>query len=335
MLRKFLIVATTVAANDLGHIFDEFKALFERKYKTAEEELEKFKIFVENFQLAEKMKLVDPKATYGWKSPLADMSQDDFNKRNSLMVTPQILAEHAKKAVSLKVNKNGPKEFDWRVKGAVTPVKNQAQCGSCWAFASVANVEGQNYLKNGKLLSLSEQELVDCSDSDNGCNGGLPVRAYDDMIAKKEGFELEKDYDYEGLDDQCRADKSKEVVFLSDYFQISTNEDQIAQALLKYGPLAIGLNASPMQMYMGGISDPWFCNPMGIDHAVTLVGYGEEEEDNQFGTATVPFWIIKNSWGPDWGEKGYYRLVRGKGKCGMNRMVATAVVAKSETEIFV
>ncbi len=119
-------------------------------------------------------------------------------------------------------------------------MKNQAQCGSCWAFATVASVEGSNYLVNNQLTSLSEQELVDCSQSDYGCNGGLPSNAYQDMIDSNSGFELESDYGYEGVDDTCRAVKSKEMVYLDSWVPVSKDENQIAVALMKYGPLAIG-----------------------------------------------------------------------------------------------
>jgi len=117
---------------------------------------------------------------------------------------------------------------------------------------------------------------------------------------------------------------SLEKVFLSSWVPVSQSEDDIAAALMKYGPLSIGINAGPMQLYMGGIADPFFCNPEALDHGVTLVAFGTE--------GSKQFWAIKNSWGSSWGEQGYYRIVRGKGKCGLNRMVTTAVVAASENQ---
>lgn len=99
---------------------------------------------------------------------------------------------------------------------------------------------------------------------------------------------------------------------------VSTDEDQIAAALYKYGPLVIGINAGPMQMYSGGISDPADCDPAALDHAVAIVGYGEENGKK--------FWIIRNSWAASWGEEGYYRIIRGVGKCGLNNMVSTAIM---------
>jgi len=296
------------------------------------------KFLQKNMETAAKLNgLDDGTATYGHLSPMADRSDEEFRKINNLPVTPQLLEQHEYKALqhaqfhtySTRTDPL-PDGFDWREKGAVSEVKNQGQCGSCWSFATIANIEGQNYLQNNELISLSEQELVDCSVSDSGCQGGLPQRAFEDLIDNQAGLELESAYPYSAVQHRCNAVKSKERVFIDSWVPIAKSEDMIAFALMQYGPLAIGLNASPMQMYMGGISDPWFCSPSGIDHAVTLVGFGTEQNK--------VYWVIKNSWGEEWGEKGYYRLIRGKEKCGMNLMVSSSVVSKTpavKKDIFV
>merc|ERR1711918_1695 len=125
----------------------------------------------------------------------------------------------------------------------------------------------------------------------------------------------ESTYPYTAADGPCHVQKADELVYISAWKQIASDEDQMAAALVQYGPLSIGINAGPMQFYFGGISNPWsiFCNPKRLDHGVLIVGYGEE--------GSKKYWIIKNSWGTGWGEKGYYRVVRGKGKCGLNTMV--------------
>lgn len=326
-----LSLTSTTTYASLDSKFEEFKLQFKKAYSSYEEELKRFKIFTKNMETAALMngQLDEGSATYGHLSPLADQSEEEFRKVNNLPVTPQLLKKHELHAVSHSAfhlygtrTDPLPTSFDWREKGAVTEVKNQGQCGSCWSFATVANIEGSNYLINNQLVSLSEQELVDCSASDSGCNGGLPSRAYEDLIENNAGLELESDYSYTAAQaSSCGAKKSLEKVMIESWVPVVKNEDMIAYAMMQYGPLAIALNASPMQMYMGGISDPWFCSPSGIDHAVTLVGFGAEK-----GTK---YWTIKNSWGAEWGEQGYYRLVRGKGKCGMNLMVTSAVAAKT------
>merc|ERR1711977_399413 len=123
---------------------------------------------------------------------------------------------------------NLPTSFDWREKGAVTDVKNQGQCGSCWAFATVANIEGVNFVATKQLISLSEQELVDCDKSDNGCGGGLPSNAYKNMISNKMGLEMETKYPYQAQNEKCEVQSSEEKVFVTNWKQISQDEDQIA-----------------------------------------------------------------------------------------------------------
>merc|ERR1712050_711185 len=130
--------------------------------------------------------------------------------------------------------------------------------------------------------------------------------------------ELETDYPYAARGGTCKADQSKEKAFISGWVKISTDEDQIAAALTKYGPLAIGINAGPMQWYRGGVANPlsFLCNPKSLDHGVAIVGFGAD--------GGKKYWTIRNSWGASWGEKGYYRIIRGVGKCGLNTMVTTA-----------
>lgn len=178
-------------------------------------------------------------------------------------------------------------------------------------------MEGQWFLAGHPLTEFSEQQLVDCDTVDQGCNGGLPSNAYE-YIIKAGGIETEDNYPYTAADGTCAFSASKVAAKISNWTAVSTDEDQIAAFLVAHGPLSIGINAEWMQLYSHGISDPLFCNPKSLDHGVLLTGYGVESGKN--------FWTIKNSWGPDWGEKGYYRIIRGKGKCGMNTMVTSASV---------
>jgi cathepsin F len=324
-----------VAPSEMIELFSAFKAKFGKTYKHAEEELERFKIFLMNVEHAEKMKTVDPTASYSVLSPYADLTPEEFGRRNGFVASIADKKAHAEMVEELEV-KDLPTAYDAREHGLVTPIKNQEQCGSCWAFSTVANIEAQNKLVNGQLISLSEQELVDCSKSDNGCNGGLPTNACKDLIDAKMGMELESAYSYTAATGRsCLAKQSLEKVFLTSYKTISSNEDQIAAALMQYGTLSIGINAQYMQLYTGGISNPLWC-PALLDHGVAIVGFGEDKNDSKFKfpwtKATTQYWVIKNSWGESWGEKGYYRIVRGKGKCGMNQMVSTSIVAKAAAQ---
>jgi len=199
--------------------------------------------------------------------------------------------------------------------------KNQGTCGSCWAFSTVCAIEGANVVNGksnnvsepiaGTLISLSEQELIDCSTSDAGCNGGNPIFAFRDMIKHKMGLEAEDEYPYAADNGICLANKTREQVFITDWTYVSNNEDQIAAALVKYGPLAISVNSTILQFYRKGVLQPTVenCDPKGVDHGVNIVGFGEEQG--------VPYWTVRNSWGVFWGERGYYRIVRGTNACGL------------------
>jgi len=300
--------------------FREFEQKFGRVY-SFEERQRRLEIFTHNLKQMENFRKVEEgSAIYSHLTPFADLSQEEFAQRNGFKTG--LMQDSTKLKVAAPLNMSGlPDGFDWREKGAVNPVKNQQQCGSCWAFATVANIEGAGFVENKKLLSLSEQDLVDCDKAtgNTGCQGGLPSNAYKDMIQNKIGLELEADYPYTASNGPtCKATPSKEKAFIKDWVQISTDEDQIAAALMKYGPLAIGINAGPMQMYHGGVANPSsiVCNPKSLDHGVAIVGFGVD--------SGTKYWTIRNSWGASWGEKGYYRIIRGVGKCGLNTMVTSA-----------
>jgi len=232
-----------------------------------------------------------------------------------------------------------PEDFDWRDHGAVTSVKNQGSCGSCWSFSTTGGLEGANFLATGKLESLSEQQLVDCDHEcdpeeagscDSGCNGGLMNSAFEYTL-KAGGLMREEDYPYTGTDrGTCKFDKSKIVASVANFSVISLDEDQIAANLVKNGPLAVAINAVFMQTYVGGVSCPYICSKR-LDHGVLLVGYGSA------GYAPVrmkekPFWIIKNSWGENWGENGFYKICRGRNICGVDSMVSTVAAVHTTSQ---
>jgi len=304
--------------------FKDFIGVYSKKYASETEAAKRFANFKHNMKAVEKIQAKEKgSAKYG-PNKFSDLSADEFRK-NFLSTKPWDLTRKPKRKIALKESqlRDVPDSFDWRDHGAVTPVKNQGYCGSCWAFSTTGNIEGQWAIRKGKLVDLSEQELVDCDIVDQGCNGGLPSDAYKEII-RLGGLETETDYPYDGADEKCHLNKTDIKVYINDSAQLPTNETELKAWLFHHGPISIGINANAMQFYWGGVSHPWsfLCNPTSLDHGVLIVGYGVE--DGIFGPQ--PFWTIKNSWGPDWGEKGYYRIFRGDGSCGVNQMCTSALV---------
>ncbi|XP_069117431.1 uncharacterized protein [Argopecten irradians] len=299
--------------------FLAFKKTHNKTYKTTAEEKKRYLIFKNNMRLVSKIQQTEQPgstARYG-ATKFADLTVDEFSQRHGYQ--RDLNANKGMERADIPPGAI-PKAYDWRDHNAVTEVKNQGSCGSCWAFSTTGNIEGQWAIKRGNLVSLSEQELVDCDKVDEGCNGGLPSQAYKEII-RLGGLETETRYKYEGEDEKCTFNRSDVRVTINSSVSISSDETEMAAWLAKNGPISIGINAFVMQFYMGGISHPWsfLCNPKELDHGVLIVGYGADQNG-------TPYWVVKNSWGPDWGEKGYYLVYRGDGVCGLNTMCTSAVV---------
>ncbi|RVX15014.1 Cysteine protease RD19A [Vitis vinifera] len=257
--------------------FEKFKARFQKTYATPEEHDYRFNVFKANLRRAKRHQLLDPSAVHG-VTQFSDLTPAEF-RRDYLGLKPLRFPADAQQAPILPTD-NLPTDFDWRENGAVTPVKNQGNCGSCWSFSTIGALEGAHFLATGNLESLSEQQLVDCDREcdpeeydacDDGCNGGLMNNAFD---------------------------------------VVSIDEDQIAANLVKNGPLAVGINAVFMQTYTAGVSCPFLCSGE-LDHGVLLVGYGSAGY-SPIRFKEKPYWILKNSWSKYWGEHGYYRICRGQ-----------------------
>uniref|UniRef100_A0A674CGY4 Cathepsin F n=1 Tax=Salmo trutta TaxID=8032 RepID=A0A674CGY4_SALTR len=298
--------------------FKEFMVRYNRTYSSQEEADRRLRVFHENLKTAEKLQSLDQgTAEYG-VTKFSDLTEEEFR---TLYLNPLLSQQNLQQSMKPAAMPRGPAppSWDWREHGAVSPVKNQGMCGSCWAFSVTGNIEGQWFAKTGKLVSLSEQELVDCDTVDQACGGGLPSNAYE-AIEKLGGLETETDYSYTGKKQSCDFTTDKVIAYINSSVELSKDENEIAAWLAENGPVSVALNAFAMQFYRKGVSHPLkiFCNPWMIDHAVLLVGYGERQGK--------PFWAIKNSWGEDYGEQGYYYLYRGSRLCGINKMCSSAIV---------
>ncbi|XP_053605878.1 putative cysteine proteinase CG12163 [Plodia interpunctella] len=214
--------------------------------------------------------------------------------------------------------------FDWRDKDAVSPVKDQGSCAACWAFSIIANIESQMKIYNNVELVLSEQFLIDCLKSSSGCEEGSVLKSLSDIVSDFGGVLTEADYyPYEQAKRTCRWNGRKNpMIPVVGYRRVKANEDVMARFVRK-GTLIAGINSKSMDKYTGGIDEPGDdCDPNKKDHSVLIVGYGTYVSDDQ----KVPYWIIKNSWGTSWGDKGFYYLVRGRNACGIATDVSYAIV---------
>lgn len=195
-------------------------------------------------------------------------------------------------------NTSLPDAVDWRASGLVTPIKDQGECGSCWAFSAVGSMEGQHAKATGKLVSLSEQEIVDCDTDCDGCGGGWMDKAFNYTINNK-GDDTETSYPYTATDGTCNFNSSNVGATFSNYTDVAPGDcDALLHAVATVGPVSVAVNADGIFGYVSGIYTDTTCDPNSLDHGVVVVGYGQTPEGKKY-------WIVKNSWGTEWGQDGY------------------------------
>lgn len=290
--------------------FSHWKKAHSKLYGSSEEEGLRYQIYKSNvLKIQEHNKQANAgKHTYVLGvNQFADMTQSEF------------------KAIYLGTNANKrpanikslptavPSSVDWRSKNAVSEVKNQGSCGSCWAFSAVGSLEGLHAIKTGALTEFSEQQLVDCSSSfgNEGCNGGLMDSAFQYVV--KNGIETESDYPYTGEDGTCAASSAKTSWKINGFVDVPANVSSQLQAAVALNPVSVAIEADgfSFQFYFGGVYTNTDCGT-NLDHGVLVVGYGSDSGQN--------YWIVKNSWGGSWGESGYIRILDngdGPGICGI------------------
>jgi cathepsin L len=209
-----------------------------------------------------------------------------------------------------------PDTWDWRTKGAVTPIKNQEQCGSCWAFSTTGSTEGCHQISTKNLVSLSEQNIMDCSWSqgNQGCDGGLMTQAMTYIISNK-GVDTEASYPYTAEDGTCNYNAANSGATLTSYVNVNTGDENDLQVKTYTGPTSVAIDASQssFQFYSGGVYYEPACSSTQLDHGVLSIGWGT--------SSGTQYWLVKNSWGTDWGMSGFIMMSRNKNNnCGIATM---------------
>ncbi|KAJ8943318.1 hypothetical protein NQ318_004759 [Aromia moschata] len=309
---KFLIVLASVvlaisAATD-EELWSEFKKNHGREYRNLREEQVRFSIFQQKLRKIETHNARYDKGEetyYLGINQFSDLTQEEFKARLNYASKPNIPYSKVHKASGVKA----ASEVNWVSQGAVVGVKDQGNCGSCWAFSTTGSLEGQYAIKYGSQVSLSEQNLMDCS-TDYGnaaCDGGWMIAGF--SYVKDQGIETESDYPYTAQSGtSCSFSSSLSVLTISDWTVVNSGDEYSLQdAVANHGPISVAINADYFDDYAGGVYNGECSQEM--DHGVLAVGYGTENG--------LDYWLIKNSWGAEWGESGYLKLARNQNLCGV------------------
>jgi cathepsin L len=291
--------------------FMKYISAFNKRYGTIEELRFRNNLFSEKSRVIEELNAIGG-AVYG-HNEFSDWTHDEYRDLLGYKPVPHTNVEY------LEFEPTNEATVDWVSKGAVTKVKNQGSCGSCWAFSTTGSMEGAHFIKTGTLLSLSEQNLVDCSTKNNGCGGGDMDLAF--QYTESAPLEDVADYPYKGREwfhKGCKYNASKGKVKVTSFKDVTPNSSEALKAAIAKGPVSVAIEAdkAAFQSYQSGIIMANAGCGTNLDHGVLAVGYGTEN-----GT---PYYRVKNSWGPTWGDEGYVKLeiVDGKGVCGI-QMAAT------------
>jgi C1A family cysteine protease len=316
---------TLVTRKDLNQqtmtdLFEQWKLAHGKTYSGVEHE-HRFKTFQDNYIFVVNWNAEEGQTSFVGLNEYADLNTAEFSalkscvgmkKQNTTRKTEEFTGVNAV-----------PATWNWATQGAVTPIKNQGDCGSCWAFSTTGCLEGLNFLQGpqkGTLLSFSEQQLVDCSGSygNQGCNGGLMDYAFEYVASQ--GIEQESQYPYAGVDQTCAYNQADAIMVNTGYSNVATDNEQALLNAVAVQPVSVAIEADQpvFQLYTSGVITSKSCGT-SLDHGVLAVGWNA--------AGNQPYWIVKNSWGASWGNQGFVWIARSSstntpGICGIAMMAS-------------
>jgi len=288
-----------------------------KEYKSDAEFIERFNIFKSNLRLIEEMNEKSNGGATFAANKFSDLSPEEFAE----IYLMKDLPPYAPNASFLEIPENTRPlaAFNWEDQGACTPVKDQQQCGSCWAFSTTENIESVWYIAKKQLVQLAPQQIVDCDKANYGCSGGWPYVAFQ-YVTKAGGQDTEASYPYRAVNQQCAFKPASVAAKINGYKQLPKDYQAIMKALPTTSPFSVCVDASTWQFYNSGVMTPDQCGS-SVDHCVQLVGYNTD-------SSSTPYWILRNSWGTGWGQQGFIWIEMGtQDACLVNDYVTTAVAA--------
>ncbi|XP_035933496.2 cathepsin W isoform X1 [Halichoerus grypus] len=348
---------------ELKQVFMLFQTQYNRSYSNPEEYAHRLDIFARNLAQAQQLEAEDLGTAEFGVTPFSDLTEEEFGQLYGHQRMAGEAPSVGRKVGSEESGESVPRSCDWRrLKGVISPIRQQKNCNCCWAMATAGNIEALWGIKYNKSVQVSVQELLDCGRCGDGCSGGFVWDAFITVL-NNSGLASEKDYPFQGDGNshKCLAKKYKKVAWIQDFMMLQDNEQTIAWYLATQGPITVTINMKllqvgkgwewgeghlgevasdsaplPLQQYQKGVikATPATCDPRLVNHSVLLVGFGrsnsvagrraEGGSSRPHRRRSYPYWILKNSWGAEWGEEGYFRLHRGSNACGITKYPLTA-----------